>query len=131
MKTLRHTGYMALRDLRAMWRQPWYVAMTLVQPLIWLLLFGELFKAVPQYRVALAPYLDDPGSYTWWCDPTKPKEYLACGLPNVQATAYVPWLEGLFEERPQLVEGQLQPPPGPGLGLTLGADAVRRFLVPG
>jgi ABC-2 type transport system permease protein len=46
MKTLRHTGYMALRDLRAMWRQPWYVAMTLVQPLIWLLLFGELFKAV-------------------------------------------------------------------------------------
>jgi ABC-2 type transport system permease protein len=46
MKTLRHTGYMALRDLRAMWRQPWYVAMTLVQPVIWLLLFGELFKAV-------------------------------------------------------------------------------------
>jgi ABC-2 type transport system permease protein len=46
MMTLRHTGYMALRDLRAMWRQPWYVAMTLVQPVIWLLLFGELFKAV-------------------------------------------------------------------------------------
>ena len=46
MKTLRHTGYMALRDLRAMWRQPWYVAMTLVQPVVWLLLFGELFKAV-------------------------------------------------------------------------------------
>src|ERR1044072_1679184 len=46
MKTLRHPGYMALRDPRAMWRQPWYVAMTLVQPLIWLLLFGELFKAV-------------------------------------------------------------------------------------
>ena len=46
MKTLRHTGYMALRDLRAMWRQPWYVAMTLVQPIIWLLLFGELFKSV-------------------------------------------------------------------------------------
>jgi ABC-2 type transport system permease protein len=46
MNALRHTGYMALRDLRAMWRQPWYVAMTLVQPVIWLLLFGELFKAV-------------------------------------------------------------------------------------
>jgi ABC-2 type transport system permease protein len=46
MTALRHMGYMALRDLRALWRQPWYVAVTLVQPLIWLLLFGELFKNV-------------------------------------------------------------------------------------
>ena len=46
MTTLRHTSYMAVRDLRALWRQPWYVVMTLVQPLIWLLLFGELFKRV-------------------------------------------------------------------------------------
>ena len=37
---------MALRDLRALWRQPWYVVATLVQPVIWLLLFGELFKRV-------------------------------------------------------------------------------------
>ena len=41
---MRHTAYLALRDLRALWRQPWYIAVTLVQPLIWLLLFGELFK---------------------------------------------------------------------------------------
>jgi ABC-2 type transport system permease protein len=41
---MRHTYYLALRDLRALWRQPWFVAVTLVQPLIWLLLFGELFK---------------------------------------------------------------------------------------
>jgi ABC-2 type transport system permease protein len=46
MTTLRHMGYMALRDLRALWRQPWYVVATLVQPVIWLLLFGELFKRV-------------------------------------------------------------------------------------
>jgi ABC-2 type transport system permease protein len=46
MTALRHMGFMALRDLRALWRQPWYVAVTLVQPLIWLLLFGELFKRV-------------------------------------------------------------------------------------
>jgi glycosyltransferase involved in cell wall biosynthesis len=51
---------------------------------------GELFKVVPTFGVALAPYLDDPGSYTWWCDPTKPKEYLACGLPLV--ITKVPWL---------------------------------------
>jgi ABC-2 type transport system permease protein len=43
---MRHTAYLALRDLRALWRQPWYIAVTLVQPLIWLLLFGELFKSV-------------------------------------------------------------------------------------
>ena len=43
---MRHTLYLALRDLRALWRQPWFVAVTLVQPLIWLLLFGELFKSI-------------------------------------------------------------------------------------
>jgi ABC-2 type transport system permease protein len=46
MTVLRHTAYMAARDLRALWRQPWYIAVTLVQPVIWLLLFGELFKSV-------------------------------------------------------------------------------------
>jgi ABC-2 type transport system permease protein len=46
MTVLRHIGFMAARDLRALWRQPWYVAVTLVQPVIWLLLFGELFKSV-------------------------------------------------------------------------------------
>jgi ABC-2 type transport system permease protein len=43
---MRHTVDFALRDLRALWRQPWFVAVTLVQPLIWLLLFGELFQSV-------------------------------------------------------------------------------------
>ena len=46
MTVLRHVGFMAARDLRALWRQPWYIAVTLVQPVIWLLLFGELFKGV-------------------------------------------------------------------------------------
>ncbi|MES2202225.1 MAG: glycosyltransferase [candidate division FCPU426 bacterium] len=49
-----------------------------------------LFKKVPAFGVALAPYLDDPDSYTWWCDPTKPKEYLACGLPLI--ITKVPWI---------------------------------------
>jgi ABC-2 type transport system permease protein len=34
------------RQLRALVRQPIYVAVTLVQPVIWLLLFGALFKRV-------------------------------------------------------------------------------------
>ena len=36
------------RDLRALLRQPWFVAITLVQPVIWLLLFGALFKSVAE-----------------------------------------------------------------------------------
>ena len=43
---LRHSWYLTLRHLRALPRQPWYVAITLVQPIIWLLLFGALFKRV-------------------------------------------------------------------------------------
>jgi ABC-2 type transport system permease protein len=45
-EALRQPWYMTVRWLRALWRQPWYVAITLVQPVIWLLLFGGLFKRV-------------------------------------------------------------------------------------
>jgi ABC-2 type transport system permease protein len=42
----RHTLALTVRQLLALCRQPWFVAITLVQPLIWLLLFGALFKRV-------------------------------------------------------------------------------------
>jgi len=42
----RHTIALTVRQLLALWRQPWFVAITLVQPMIWLLLFGALFKRV-------------------------------------------------------------------------------------
>ncbi len=58
---MRHTAYLALRDLRALWRQPWYIAVTLVQPVIWLLLFGELFKSVAD----LPGFGTSPTSPTW------------------------------------------------------------------
>ena len=38
----------SLRYLRVLLRQPAFVVITLIQPLIWLLLFGALFKAVTQ-----------------------------------------------------------------------------------
>jgi ABC-2 type transport system permease protein len=41
---LRHTWQVALRYIRALLRQPAWVAISLVQPVIWLLLFGALFK---------------------------------------------------------------------------------------
>jgi ABC-2 type transport system permease protein len=46
MTLVRQTMYMTLRHLRELWRQPWFVAVTLVQPVIWLLLFGALFKKI-------------------------------------------------------------------------------------
>ncbi|MBV9915861.1 MAG: ABC transporter permease [Solirubrobacterales bacterium] len=46
MTLVRETLDMTVRHLRELWRQPWFVAITLVQPVIWLLLFGALFKKV-------------------------------------------------------------------------------------
>lgn len=46
MKFVLHSWFMAKRDLRNLFRQPWFVAITLVQPVIWLLLFGQLFRKI-------------------------------------------------------------------------------------
>jgi ABC-2 type transport system permease protein len=41
-----HTGYFTGRQLRALARQPAFVVIMLIQPMIWLLLFGQLFQGV-------------------------------------------------------------------------------------
>jgi ABC-2 type transport system permease protein len=43
---LRQGVYMMNRHLMNLWRQPIWIAVTLVQPIIWLLLYGALFKNV-------------------------------------------------------------------------------------
>jgi ABC-2 type transport system permease protein len=58
---LRHSAYLTARSLRTLWRQPAFAAMTLVQPVIWLLLFGALFKAVvhtPGFDPRASSYLE-------------------------------------------------------------------------
>ena len=45
MTAITHSLYMTQRHTRALLRQPWFMAITLVQPVIWLLLFGI---ALPQ-----------------------------------------------------------------------------------
>ncbi len=47
---LQQTWYMTVRHMRALFRQPAWIALTLVQPIIWLLLYGQLFK-----RIVLIP----------------------------------------------------------------------------
>ena len=43
---LRHSLTMTDRDLRRLARQPWWIVVSLIQPVIWLLLFGPLFKSI-------------------------------------------------------------------------------------
>lgn len=44
--TITHSWFMMQRHLRNLMRQPFYIAFTLVSPIIYLLLFGALFKKV-------------------------------------------------------------------------------------
>ncbi len=46
MTFLMHSCWIAIRQIRALIRQPWYIAFTLVQPIVWILLYGQLFKRV-------------------------------------------------------------------------------------
>jgi ABC-2 type transport system permease protein len=55
----RHSGYLTVRAVRTLLRQPAFAAITLVQPIIWLLLFGQLFRAVVQ----LPGFSAQAGSY--------------------------------------------------------------------
>jgi ABC-2 type transport system permease protein len=48
MTPLRQTWQVSLRYLRVLGRQPAYMGIALTQPIIWLLLFGALFKAVTE-----------------------------------------------------------------------------------
>lgn len=51
---------------------------------------GKLFSELPRYGVALATYTEEENSFSYWADATKPKEYLACGLPLI--ITRVPWI---------------------------------------
>jgi ABC-2 type transport system permease protein len=58
---VQHSGYLTVRSVRTLLRQPAFAAMTLVQPVIWLLLFGQLFKNVvhvPGFSSASGSYLE-------------------------------------------------------------------------
>lgn len=59
MNTLVHSWFMMVRHLMHFARQPWYIAFTLLQPIIWLALYGQLFRQVvdlPGFRAS--SYID-------------------------------------------------------------------------
>jgi ABC-2 type transport system permease protein len=58
---VRHGALLTTRGVRTLMRQPAYAAITLIQPVIWLLLFGQLFKSVvhiPGFHTATGSYLE-------------------------------------------------------------------------
>lgn len=46
MRLLAESWFLNMRLLKILMRQPWYIALTLFQPIIWLVLYGQLFKRV-------------------------------------------------------------------------------------
>ena len=46
MNAVADTWYMTMRHLRNLFRQPAWIAISLVQPIVWLLLYGALFKKI-------------------------------------------------------------------------------------
>ncbi|HTC69099.1 MAG TPA: hypothetical protein VK662_05965, partial [Acidothermaceae bacterium] len=61
----RHSTYLTVRSLRTLWRQPAFAAATLIQPILWLLLFGQLFKSV----VEIPGFTTQSGSYLEFITP--------------------------------------------------------------
>ena len=57
MQFFRQTGWMIVRQLRNLSREPIWIAMMVIQPLIWLLLYGQLFSRVPTLRGGAGSYV--------------------------------------------------------------------------
>ena len=58
IQLLRQTGWMVVRQLRNLMREPIWIALMVIQPLIWLLLYGQLFSRVPTLRGGAGSYAE-------------------------------------------------------------------------
>jgi ABC-2 type transport system permease protein len=74
---ITHTGILTARQLRAFLRNPAYLVINLIQPIIWLLLFGALFKSVVNI-----PGFSGGGSYL---------EFLTPGIVMMMALFGAAW----------------------------------------
>ncbi len=52
---LTHTWFMTVRHLRALMRQPWWIAISLVQPITYLLLYSQVFSRIVELKGFDAP----------------------------------------------------------------------------
>ncbi len=58
MQFFRQTGWMVVRQLRNLSREPIWIALMVIQPLIWLLLYGQLFSRVGALRGGASTYVE-------------------------------------------------------------------------
>lgn len=58
MTALRQTWQVFMRGIRTLMRQPAFLLITIVQPIVWLLLFGALFKSVSRIPGFHGTYID-------------------------------------------------------------------------
>jgi ABC-2 type transport system permease protein len=54
---LRQTGWMVVRQSRNLMREPIWIALMIIQPLVWLLLYGQLFSRVGALRGGAGSYV--------------------------------------------------------------------------
>jgi len=58
VRLLRDTWWMVMRQARNLMREPIWIALLLIQPMIWLLLYGQLFSRVPALRGGASTYIE-------------------------------------------------------------------------
>lgn len=57
-QTVRQTGWMVVRQLRNLMREPIWIALMVIQPMIWLVLYGQLYSRVPSIRGGASTYIE-------------------------------------------------------------------------
>jgi L-alanine-DL-glutamate epimerase-like enolase superfamily enzyme len=55
--------------------------------------------------------------------------HLLAAVPNALIGEYMPWFDDMFREAPRVVDGRVELPRRPGLGLELDEKALARFAV--
>jgi ABC-2 type transport system permease protein len=79
-----HSTYLTGRSIKALIRQPVFLVVTLIQPMVWLLLFGQLFESVTEI-----PGFSDEMSYI---------EFLTPGVVAMTALFSAAWAGTVYIE---------------------------------
>ncbi len=62
MRVVSHTWFMIVRQSRNLMREPIWILLLLIQPMVWLLLYGQLFKNVTRLGVSSSRRWSSSGS---------------------------------------------------------------------
>jgi ABC-2 type transport system permease protein len=57
-EVVRQTGWMVVRQARNLMREPIWIALMVIQPMIWLVLYGQLFSKVAPLRAGAGTYVE-------------------------------------------------------------------------